>query len=70
MGDVLQKYILGKKRPKIALLNIGEEATKGTDFTKQTHSLLNAASIDFVGNVEGSDIYTGECDVVVCDGFL
>jgi phosphate acyltransferase len=70
MGDVLQKYILGKKRPTIGLLNIGEEETKGTDFMKRTHSLLNATSLDFIGNVEGGNIYTGECDVVVCDGFV
>lgn len=70
MGDLLQKHILGKKTPKVGLLNIGEEATKGTDFIKETHELLNSSSLDFIGNVEGSNIYTGECDVIVCDGFM
>ncbi len=70
MGDILQRYILGKKRPKIALLNIGEEATKGTEFIRETHTLLHSSMLDFVGNVEGGNIYTGNCDVIVCDGFV
>lgn len=70
MGDIIQRYILGKKRPKIALLNIGEEETKGTDFIRQTHVLLNSSMLDFAGNVEGGNIYTGNCDVIVCDGFM
>lgn len=70
MGDIIQRYIIGKKRPKVGLLNIGEEETKGTEFIKQTHALLNASPVDFIGNVEGGNIYTGECDVIVCDGFV
>lgn len=70
MGDILQRYILGKKRPRIGLLNIGEEETKGTDFIRETHTLLNSSMLDFTGNVEGGNIYTGDCDVIVCDGFV
>ncbi|MFH0732228.1 MAG: phosphate acyltransferase PlsX [Candidatus Omnitrophota bacterium] len=70
MGNMLQQYMLGKERPRIGLLNIGEEESKGTDFIKRTHTLLNESPLDFIGNVEGGNIYTGECDVIVCDGFL
>ncbi|MDD5504195.1 MAG: phosphate acyltransferase PlsX [Candidatus Omnitrophica bacterium] len=70
MGDVLQKYLFGKKTARIGLLNVGEEEAKGTDFIKETHRLLNASGIKFTGNVEGGDIYTGEYDVIVCDGFV
>jgi glycerol-3-phosphate acyltransferase PlsX len=70
MGDAIQRYILKKKAVKIGLLNVGEEDTKGTDFIKETHRLLNSTTLKFIGNVEGGDIYTGEYDVVVCDGFV
>jgi glycerol-3-phosphate acyltransferase PlsX len=70
MGDALQRYIFGKKEVKVGLLNVGEEETKGTEFIKETHRLLNESSLKFLGNVEGGDIYTGEYDVVVCDGFV
>ncbi|MFH1868664.1 MAG: phosphate acyltransferase PlsX [Candidatus Omnitrophota bacterium] len=70
MGDALQRYILNKKDVKVGLLNVGEEETKGTDFTRETNKLLNASSLKFIGNVEGGDIYGGEYDVVVCDGFV
>ncbi|MFC1807208.1 phosphate acyltransferase PlsX [Candidatus Omnitrophota bacterium] len=70
MGDVLQEHIFNKKDPRIGLLNVGEEDTKGTEFIKETHALLNASPIRFSGNVEGGDIYTGDYDVVVCDGFV
>jgi phosphate acyltransferase len=70
MGDVLQKYLFHKKIVKVGLLNVGEEEAKGTDFIKETHRLLNSSNVKFVGNVEGGDIYTGEYDVIVCDGFV
>ena len=70
MGDIFQRYILGKKRPKIALLNIGEEESKGTEFIRETHRLLNSSMLDFAGNVEAGNIYTGDYDVIVCDGFV
>jgi phosphate acyltransferase len=70
MGDVLQRYLFNKKMVKVGLLNVGEEEAKGTDFIKETHRLLNSSNVKFVGNVEGGDIYTGEYDVIVCDGFV
>ncbi len=70
MGDVLQRYLFNKKEVKVGLLNVGEEEAKGTDFIKETHRLLNSSNIKFVGNVEGGDIYTGEYDVIACDGFV
>jgi len=70
MGDAYSKRILGKENPGIGLLNIGEEETKGTDFVKETHSLLSQSRLNFLGNVEGRDIFTGDCDVIVCDGFV
>jgi len=70
MGDVIQRHILKKKIVKIGLLNVGEEAAKGTGFIKDTHRLINASTLKFMGNVEGGDIYTGEYNVIVCDGFV
>jgi len=70
MGDILQRYIYSKREVKIGLLSVGEEATKGTDFIKETHRLINSSTLKFLGNVEGGDIYTGDYDVVVCDGFV
>ncbi len=70
MGDTLQRYLLNKKVVKVGLLNVGGEEAKGTDFIKETHRLLNSSALKFIGNVEGGDIYTGEYDVIVCDGFV
>lgn len=70
MGDTLQRYVFKKKEVKVGLLNVGEEETKGTDFIKETHRLLNSSTLKFVGNVEGGEIYGGDYDVVVCDGFV
>lgn len=70
MGDAYSKFILGKAKPTIGLLSIGEEASKGTDFVKETHKLLEESKINFVGNIEGQDVFTGRCDVVLCDGFV
>ncbi|MEI8176025.1 MAG: phosphate acyltransferase PlsX [Candidatus Omnitrophota bacterium] len=70
MADAYSKKILGKENPTIGLLNIGEEENKGTDFVKETHKLLNESRINFIGNVEGRDIWNGRSDVIVCDGFL
>ena len=70
MGDAYCKYILGKSEPSIGLLSIGEEASKGTDFVKETHKLLDESKLNFVGNIEGQDAFTGRCDVVLCDGFV
>lgn len=71
MGDVYFRYILRKNRPSIGILNIGEEETKGTEFIKEAHQLLNSKSqLHFIGNVEGRDIFNGKVDIVVCDGFV
>ena len=70
MGDAYSKYILGKPEPKIGLLSIGKEASKGTDFVKETHKLLDESKLNFIGNIEGQDAFTGRCDVVLCDGFV
>ncbi len=71
MGSIYSQHVLGKKSPKVGLLNIGEEETKGPEFVKETFKLLELnKNINFIGNVEGRDIYTGNCDVIVCDGFL
>ncbi len=69
MGETYCRYVLEKPRPKVGLLNVGEEEGKGTDFVKDTYALLEASGINFVGNVEGNDIFSGELDVIVCDGF-
>ncbi|RKY36663.1 MAG: phosphate acyltransferase PlsX [Candidatus Omnitrophota bacterium] len=71
MGSVYSEFVLHKKNPKIGLLNVGEEATKGTGFVKETFKLLEENQhINFIGNVEGRDIYEGSCDVIICDAFL
>jgi len=70
MGDVYFRYILRKNRPSVGILNIGEEETKGTDYIKEAHQLLNKSKLHFIGNVEGRDIFGGTVDIVVCDGFV
>lgn len=70
MGDVYFRYILRKNRPSVGILNIGEEETKGTDYIKEAHQLLNKSKLHFIGNVEGRDIFNGTVDIVVCDGFV
>lgn len=70
MGNIYANQILGIDKPRVALLNIGEEPSKGTDALRETYSLLSAESnLNFIGNVEGRDILAGNADVVVCDGF-
>ena len=70
MGTAYSKYILGRDNPKVGLLNIGEEEAKGTDFIKETFELLEKSSLNFIGNVEGKDLFSGKCDVIICDGFV
>ena len=70
MGSVLVSSVEGKERPSVGLLNIGEEEIKGNEVVKQAAELLRASPLNFYGNVEGSDIYKGTTDVVVCDGFV
>ncbi len=70
MGDVYFRYIRRKNRPSVGILNIGEEETKGTDYIKEAHQLLNKSHLHFIGNVEGRDIFNGRVDIVICDGFV
>jgi phosphate acyltransferase len=69
MGDVYARVALGLDRPRIGLLSIGEEASKGNELTRDAHRLLRASPLAFTGNVEARDVYTGQADVIVCDGF-
>jgi len=70
MGEIFSRTILGNLRPRVGLLSIGEEDTKGNELTKEVFGLLKTAPLDFVGNVEGRDVFKGETDVIVCDGFI
>ena len=69
MGHVYARDILGFDSPRVGLLSVGEEEGKGNDLTREAYELLKESSLNFVGNVEGRDIYNGACDVVVTDGF-
>ena len=70
MASVLAKTMLGRENPVVALLSNGEEKGKGNQLAKETFDLLRASSLNFVGNIEGRDLFAGNVDVVVCDGFV
>ncbi|MCG3157885.1 MAG: Phosphate acyltransferase [bacterium] len=70
MGSIFMERVVGLQRPKVALLSIGEERSKGTEVTRDAYELLEQSSINFIGNVEGRDILQAKADVVVCDGFV
>ncbi|HEY7586996.1 MAG TPA: phosphate acyltransferase PlsX [Candidatus Deferrimicrobiaceae bacterium] len=70
MGDAYAKKIIGIPHPRIALVSIGEEDSKGTDLTRETGALFRKTGLNFVGNVEGRDFFIGKADVFVCDGFV
>jgi glycerol-3-phosphate acyltransferase PlsX len=69
MGDVYARTMLGIARPRVGLLSNGEESEKGSELVQAAHPLIAALPIQFVGNVEGKDVFRGGCDVVVTDGF-
>ncbi len=69
MGTVFAQIALGLQRPRVGLLSIGEEESKGNELTREAHQLLKQAPVHFVGNVEARDVYAGVADVIVCDGF-
>src|SRR6184192_166522 len=69
MGTVFARVAFGIDAPRIGLLSIGEEETKGNELTREAHRLLKASSLAFIGNIEARDVYSGEADVIVCDGF-
>lgn len=70
MGSIYADKILGVPKPKVGLLNIGEEDTKGNELYQTAHEMLKSSQINFIGNIEGRDITKGTADVVVCDGFV
>ncbi len=70
MGNEYGKHLFGKPNPRIGLLSIGEEDTKGNEVTKEALKLLKASPMNFIGNVEGRDVFSGGADVIVCDGFI
>jgi len=70
MGAVYAEKVLGLANPRIGLLNIGEERTKGNELAQGAYALLESAPLNFIGNVEGRDLFHGGVDVVVCDGFV
>jgi phosphate acyltransferase len=69
MGHVYARDILGLDRPRVGLLSVGEEEGKGNDLTRETFDLLKESRLNFIGNIEGRDVYNGSCDVIVTDGF-
>ena len=69
MGTVFARVALGIEHPRVGLLSIGVEETKGNELTRETHRLLKDGPLNFIGNVEARDAYSGEADVIVCDGF-
>jgi glycerol-3-phosphate acyltransferase PlsX len=70
MGEIYARSVLKIESPRVGLLSIGEEESKGNDLTREAFPLLKALPIRFIGNVEGRDIFSGLADVIVCDGFV
>lgn len=69
MGRIFMESVLGLKNPRIGLMSIGEESIKGNELTKEAFKRIQASPLNFIGNVEGKDIYSGKADVIVSDGF-
>jgi glycerol-3-phosphate acyltransferase PlsX len=70
MGEIYSRSIFGLRRPRVGLLSIGEEEGKGNELTREAFPLLKALPLNFIGNVEGRDLYNGQVDVIVADGFV
>ena len=70
MASIYSSQVLGLTQPRVGLLNVGEERSKGNEILREAYALLEEAPLNFIGNVEGGDIFSGACDVVVCDGFI
>lgn len=70
MASIYSNKVLGLSKPRVGLLNVGEERGKGNEVLRTAYALLEEAPVNFIGNVEGGDIFSGACDVVVCDGFI
>lgn len=69
MGDIYMEKVIGRKNPKVGLVNIGAEAAKGSTLTKAAYSLLEQSDMNFIGNMEAREVPMGACDVIVTDGF-
>jgi phosphate acyltransferase len=70
MGEIYVRSMFGTKRPRVGLLSIGEEESKGNELTREAFALLKHLPLNFIGNVEGRDLYSGVVDVIVADGFV
>jgi len=70
MAEAYLEFIFNIKRPRIGMLSIGTESSKGTDFIKECYQLLEKSGLNFIGNVEGKDIFSGNTDIIVCDGYV
>jgi len=70
MGEIYYRVIFGTRQPRVALLSIGEEAGKGNELTREAYPRLKALPLNFVGNVEGREVFSGAVEVIVCDGFV
>lgn len=70
MGAVYAEHVLGVRNPAVGLMSVGTEEAKGTDFTREVYALLKNSHLNFIGNVEGHDLFETKLDVVVCDGFV
>src|SRR2546425_6233416 len=70
MGHLYAREVLGVSRPRVGVMSIGEEDTKGNEVTREAFRTLKGTPLNFIGNVEGRDIFNGEADVIVCDGFI
>ncbi|MBD3183255.1 phosphate acyltransferase PlsX [Candidatus Poribacteria bacterium] len=70
MGEIYAREIIGKENPRVGLLSVGEEKSKGSALTLEAYSLMEDYPINFIGNIEGSDVVSGKTDVLVCDGFV
>jgi glycerol-3-phosphate acyltransferase PlsX len=70
MGEIYFRSMFGTRRPRVGLLSIGEEEGKGNELTRESYDLLRQLPLNFIGNVEGRDIYSGRVDVIVADGFV
>lgn len=69
MGSLYSQYVLGYKNPRVGIMSIGGEDGKGNDLTKEAFKLLEKSNLNFVGNIEGRDVFDGKVEVIVCDGF-
>lgn len=70
MGDIYSRLIFRTQKPRVGVLSIGEEEHKGNELTRNASQILKTLPLNFIGNVEGRDLYTGHADVIVCDGFI